>query len=201
MIRILIADDEELIRTAIVALLDLEDDLTVVAQADNGNDAVTLAAEHHPDIVLIDLEMPPTDGIYAAERILANTPRSKIVLITRHARPGVLKRALASGIAGFVPKSTPVSALATVIRDITGGKRYVDPHIAAAAIAADQCPLTPRELDTLRMTRQNDPVQHIAHTLHLTEGTIRNYLSTAMTKLGAPSRHAAADHAWENGWI
>ncbi|WP_167047645.1 response regulator transcription factor [Salinibacterium sp. ZJ454] len=200
MIRIIIADDEELIRTAIVALLDLEEDLTVVAQTDNGDDAYTLAAEHKPDIVLVDLEMPPTDGIYAAERILANVG-SKVILITRHARPGVLKRALASGVAGFVPKSTPVSALAAVIRSIAAGKRYVDPNIAAAALAADRCPLTPRELDTLRMTKQNASVQHIAHTLHLAEGTVRNYLSTAMAKLDAPSRHAAADIAWENGWI
>ncbi|MER5336911.1 response regulator transcription factor [Micromonospora sp. NPDC002717] len=201
MIRVLIADDEELIRTAVVALLDLEDDITVIAQADNGDDAMALAAAHDPDVVLLDLEMPPTDGIYTAERILGAHPRAKAVLVTRHARPGVLKRALASGIAGFVPKSTPVSALATVIRDIAAGRRYVDPDIAATALAADRCPLTPRELDVLRMTRQNAPIQHIARTLHLAEGTVRNYLSTAMTKLDAPSRHAAADIAWENGWV
>ena len=201
MIRVLIADDEELIRTAIVALLDLEDDIMVIAQADNGDDAITLAATHYPDIVLLDLEMPPTDGIYAAERILADTPRTKAILITRHARPGVLKRALASGIVGFVPKSTPVSALAAVIRDIAAGRRYVDPDIAAAALSADRCPLTPRELDVLRMTRQNSPIQHIAHSLHLAEGTVRNYLSSAMAKLDAPSRRAAADIAWERGWV
>ena len=201
MIRVLIADDEEMIRTAIVALLDLEDDITVIAQTDNGDDAITLAATHDPDIVLLDLEMPPTDGIHAAERILTGNARTKAILITRHARPGVLKRALASGIAGFVPKSTPVSALASVIREIAAGRRYVDPDIAAAALADDRCPLTPRELDVLRMTRQNAPVQHIARTLHLAEGTVRNYLSTAMTKLDASSRHAAADIAWEHGWV
>ncbi len=201
MIRVLIADDEELIRTAMVALLDLEDDITVIAQADNGDDAIALTATHKPDIVLLDLEMPPTDGIYAAERILANNRDTKAILITRHARPGVLKRALASGISGFIPKSTPVSALANVIRDIASGRRYVDPDIAAAALAAERCPLTPRELDVLRMTRQNSPIQHISHTLHLAEGTVRNYLSTAMAKLNAPSRHAAADIAWEHGWV
>ena len=201
MIRVLIADDEELIRTAIVALLDLEDDITVIAQANNGDEAITLARTRAPDIVLLDLEMPPTDGIYAAQRILADNPGTKAILITRHARPGVLKRALTSGIVGFIPKSTPVSALASVIRNIAAGQRYVDPDIAAAALTADRCPLTPRELDVLRMTRQNHPIQHLAHTLHLAEGTVRNYLSTAMTKLDAPSRHAAAEIAWEHGWI
>jgi len=200
MIRILIADDEELIRTAIVALLGLEVDLEVVAETDNGTDALELAKEHRPDIVVLDLEMPPTDGIYAAEAILG-TVETRVILVTRHARPGVLRRALAAGVSGFVPKSTPVSKVAGVIRHVAAGRRYVDPEIAATALQADTCPLTGRELDVLRMTRQNASIQQISAVLHLVEGTVRNYLSAAMSKLHAESRHAAATLAWENGWI
>jgi two-component system response regulator DesR len=199
-IRIVIADDEEMIRTAIAALLDLEDGLEVVAQAATGTAAIELARLHRPELVVLDLEMPPTDGLDAAQEILAGVD-TRVVLMTRHARPGVLKRAMAVGVSGFVPKSSPVSQLARVLRDVAAGKRYVDSEIAAAALNAEHCPLTDRELDVLRLTRQNASVQHIARTLHLAEGTVRNYLSSAMSRLDATSRHAAATTAWENGWI
>lgn len=201
MIRIVVADDEELIRTAIVSLLAMEDDLEVVAQSDNGADAVALVREHRPEIVLLDLEMPPTDGIETATEILATALQTHAVLMTRHARPGVLRRAMATGIAGFVPKSTSVSRLAEVLRDVAAGHRYVDPDLAAQALNADACPLTDRELDALRLTRTHASVQQIADTLHLAEGTVRNYLSSAMTKTGSESRHAAAEVAWQQGWI
>lgn len=200
MIRLLLADDEDLIRGALASLLDLEDDLQVVAQAATTTDAIALALEHRPDIAVLDLEMPPADGLHAAETIRAELP-TKIVLVTRHARPGVLRRALAAGVAGFVPKTTPASQLADILRNVANGNRYVDPDIAASALTESDCPLTDRELDVLRAARTGDSVQTIAEQVHLAPGTVRNYLSSAMTKLDVPSRHAATHRAWEEGWI
>jgi len=199
-IRIVLADDEQLIRGALVALLGLETDLDVVGSADNGTDALALARELAPDVCVLDLEMPPTDGIYAAEQILRSVD-TKVVIVTRHARPGVLRRALASKISGFVPKSTPAEKLASVIRDVAAGKRYVDPEIAATALNAESCPLTARELDVLRLSRAGDTVQSMAKTLHLAPGTVRNYISSAMARLGVQTRFEAAAVAWDHGWI
>lgn len=200
MIRLLIADDEELLRSALVSLLGLEDDLAVVAEASTSTDAVRLAREHAPDIAVLDLEMPPADGLRAAEEIRAGLP-TQIVLVTRHARPAVLRRALAAGVRGFVPKTTSASRLAEIIRDVAAGRRYVDPDIAASALTEDDCPLTDRELEVLRAARTGASVNEIAAQVHLAPGTVRNYLSTAMTKLRAPTRHAAAHQAWQQGWI
>lgn len=200
MIRLLLADDEDLIRGALAALLGLEDDFDILAQTNNSADAVTLAMEHRPDVCVLDLEMPPTDGIDAAEKITRATP-AKVIIVTRHARPGVLRRALAAKVSGFVPKSTPAEQLARVIRDVAHGKRYVDPDIAASALSGEVSPLTDRELDVLRLTRQNLSLAEIAKELHLAPGTVRNYVSTAMAKLGESSRYGAADQAWQQGWI
>lgn len=199
-IRLLIADDEHLIRGALEALLGLEPDIEVVASADNGVSAAELALETKPDICLLDLEMPRADGLEAAARILA-TVNTRVIIVTRHARPGVLRRALATRVSGFVPKSTPAEDLADVIRDVAAGKRYIDPEIAATALAAERCPLTDRELDALRISRTTTNVAQIAKQLHLAPGTIRNYLSSAMMKLNAGSRHEAAEKAWQQGWI
>lgn len=201
MIRLLLADDEDLIRGALAALLDLEDDLEVVAGVATSTAAVEQARGQRPDIAVLDLEMPPADGLEAAERILDELPGTKVVLVTRHARPGVLRRALAVGVVGFVPKTTPAARLAEILRDIAAGRRYVDPDIAASALTEDDCPLTERELEVLRSARTGISVDEIAKQVHLAPGTVRNYLSNAMTKLGATSRHAAAHHAWEQGWI
>ncbi|MGN9914388.1 response regulator transcription factor [Phytohabitans sp. LJ34] len=200
MIRLLLADDEDLLRGALAALLGLEDDIEVVAEASTSTDAVRLAAEHRPDIAVLDLEMPPTDGLRAAEEIRAALP-TRIVLVTRHARPAVLRRALAAGVSGFVPKTTEATRLAEIIRDVAAGRRYVDPEIAASALTEDACPLSERELEVLRASRTGASVREIAAQVHLAPGTVRNYLSSAMTKLGASSRHAAAHHAWQQGWI
>jgi two-component system response regulator DesR len=200
MIRLLLADDEDLLRGALAALLELEEDLSVVAEATTSTDAVRLAREHRPDIAVLDLEMPPADGLRAAEEIRAALP-TRIVLVTRHARPGVLRRALSAGVSGFVPKTTPAARLAEILRDIAAGRRYVDPDIAASALTEDDCPLTDRELQVLRAARTGASVNDIADQVHLAPGTVRNYLSAAMTKLGVSSRHAAAHRAWEQGWI
>ena len=199
-IRLILADDEQLIRGALVALLGLEADLEVVASADNGTEAVALAKAHVPDVCVLDLEMPPTDGIYAAEQIL-RTVNTRVIIVTRHARPGVLRRALASKVSGFVPKSTPAEKLASVIRDVAAGKRYVDPEIAATALNAESCPLTSRELEVLRLSRTGETIQSMAKTLHLAPGTVRNYVSSAMARLGVQTRFEAARIAWEQGWI
>ncbi|QOV40269.1 response regulator transcription factor [Streptomyces ferrugineus] len=200
MIRLLLADDEDLLRSALAALLGLEDDLTVVAEAATSTDAVRLARELRPDIAVLDLEMPPTDGLRAAEEIRAALS-TQVVLVTRHARPAVLRRALAAGVRGFVPKTTPATRLAEIIRDIAAGRRYVDPDIAASALTEDDCPLTDRELEVLRAARTGASIAEIATEVHLAPGTVRNYLSSAMSKLSVPTRHAAAHRAWEQGWI
>lgn len=200
MIRVLFADDEDLIRTALTTLLDLEDDIEVIASVSDGQAAVTKAVELTPDVCLLDLEMPGLDGVEAAEKI-ARSVTTKSIIVTRHARPGVLRRAMAAGVAGFVTKSTPASELAEVIRAIAAGKRHVDPDIAASALTAERTPLTDRELDVLRVGRDAATVGDIAAELHLAPGTVRNYLSQAMRKLGVATRREASDVAWEEGWI
>lgn len=200
MIRVLLADDEDLIRGAMAALLDLEPDLAVVAEAPTTTAAVELARRHRPDIAVLDLEMPPADGLSAAEAIRSELS-TLVVLVTRHARPGVLRRALHAGVSGFVPKTTPAASLAQILRSIAAGQRYVDPDIAASALTEDDCPLTPRELDILRAARTGATVTQIAAEVHLATGTVRNYLSSSMSKLGVSTRHAAAHRAWEEGWI
>ncbi|GAB4006908.1 response regulator transcription factor [Glycomyces albus] len=200
MIRLLLADDEEMLRGALAALLALEDDLEVVAEAATSTDAVRLARELRPDVAVLDLEMPPADGLRAAEEIRAELP-TRIVLVTRHARPAVLRRALSAGVGGFVSKSTPAERLAEIVREVVAGRRYVDPYIAASAMTEDDNPLTQRELEVLRLARTGASVSEIARQVHLAPGTVRNYFSSAMSKLGVSSRHAAAHRAWEEGWI
>ncbi|XKH57180.1 response regulator transcription factor [Citricoccus nitrophenolicus] len=199
MIRLLIADDEVLIRGALETLLGLEEDFEVVAGVDNGLQAVAAARDLAPDVCLLDLEMPEMDGVEAAGQILRQVA-TKVIIVTRHARPGVLRRALSAKVSGFVPKSTPAEELAKVIRDVAAGKRYVDPDIAATALGGERSPLTDRELDVLRAGRDAATVQQIAERLHLAPGTVRNYLSSAMGKLGVGTRREASQMAWEQGW-
>jgi two-component system, NarL family, response regulator DesR len=199
-ITVLIADDEALLRGALAALLDLEDGISIVAQAENGVDAAALAATHQPDVVLLDLEMPELDGLDAAARILEARPEQAIILLTRHGRPGVLRRALRVGVRGFLGKSIEPERLAQVIAEVHAGRRYIDSEISTAAMM-DDCPLTERELDVLRFTLDGDSVRELSGRLHLASGTVRNYLSSAMHKLGAASRHEAARTAVERGWL
>jgi len=200
MIRLLLADDEDLVREALATLLELEPDFQVVAQAGDGVRAVELDAEHLPDLVVLDLEMPGLDGVAAASRILA-ARTVPIVLLTRHARPGVLRRALSAGARAFVPKTTPADRLARILRDVHAGGRYVDSEIAATALTEGTCPLSDRELDVLRHVRDGASATVIAERVHLAPGTVRNYVSSAMTKLNAPTRAEAARIAYEEGWI
>ncbi|WP_433871323.1 response regulator transcription factor [Saccharopolyspora sp. CA-218241] len=197
MMRVVLADDEDLIRGALAALLDLEPDIEVVAQVGNGLDGVRAVERHRPDVAVFDLEMPELDGVEAARRLTG----VQIVLVTRHARPGVLKRALAAGVRGFVPKTTPATKLAAILRDVHGGGRYIDPEIAASALTEGACPLTDRELELLRHTLRGGTIAAIAAEVHLAQGTVRNYLSHAMAKLHVTTRHEAARRAWEEGWI
>ncbi|KWW38756.1 Transcriptional regulatory protein DesR [Micrococcus luteus] len=199
-IRVLVADDEVLIRGAVEALLALEEDLEVLPGISDGIAAVAAAQEHRPDVCLLDLEMPGLDGVEAARQILRSVP-TKVVIFTRHARPGVLRRALAEQVSGFVPKSTPAEELAVVLRQVVAGRRYVDPEIAASALTAEHSPLTERELDVLRVGRDAARVEDIAAALHLAPGTVRNHISNAIGKLGVRTRQEAERAAWEAGWI
>lgn len=200
MTRIVIADDENLLRGAIAALLDLEDGIEVVGQADNGADALTLVTRLRPDVVLLDLEMPGMDGIETASAILESIPGQSIVLLTRHGRPGVLKRALRAGVRGFVGKTVDPERLARIILDVHSGLRYIDAEISTTAMM-DDCPLTDRELELLQLTRDGLSVREMSTRLHLAGGTVRNYLSSAMHKTGGATRHDAARRASERNWL
>lgn len=200
MIRVLIADDEAMIRSALAALLRLEPDIDIVAECIDGEHALAEAMRLKPDVCLLDLEMPGLDGVEVAER-LHRTVATRCLVITRHARPGVLRRALSAGVAGFLPKSRGADEVAAVIRKVAEGGRYVDPEIAADALSDERSPLTDRELDVLRAGRRGETTGQIARVLSLAPGTVRNHVSAIITKLGLSSRQQAVLHAEERGWI
>ncbi|MDN3496626.1 response regulator transcription factor [Planococcus sp. APC 4015] len=200
MIRVLLADDEGMIRSALAALLRLEPDIDVVAECADGEEALARALELKPDVCLLDLEMPHLDGVEVAERLRRVLP-TRCVVVTRHARPGVLRRALASGVAGFLPKSRGADEVAAVIRRVAAGARYVDPEVAADALSDERSPLTDRELDVLRAGRRGETTGQIAKTLSLAPGTVRNHVSTVLGKLAVTTRQQAVLMAEERGWI
>lgn len=200
MTTVVLADDEVLLRKALGALLPLEDDIAVLAEAEDGEAAVRAVAEHEPDVLVIDLEMPGVDGLAAVERIRAARPEQVILMLTRHARPGVLRKALRLGVQGFVSKAAEPSHIATVIQTLHAGRRWVDPDVSALALV-DDCPLTEREVDVLRATSEGYSVADIAVRLHLAQGTVRNYLSNAMQKTQTRTRHEAARYAREHDWL
>src|SRR5690606_18516150 len=158
-IRVLLAEDETLIRDAVAAMLGLEDDIEVVAVAASGTEAVAASAKHSPDVAVLDLQMPGLDGIEVAERLQTELPSCGVVIVTSHGRPGYLKRALESGVRGFMPKTVSARVLAEVVRQVHAGGRYVDPELAASAIAAGASPLTPREADVLELAADGAPVE------------------------------------------
>lgn len=200
MIRVLLADDEQMIRSALAALLRLEGDIDVVAECADGEQALAAALRLQPDVCLLDLEMPGLDGVEVAER-LHRAIATRCVVVTRHARPGVLRRALASGVSGFLPKSRGADQVADVIRRVAGGARYVDPEIAADALSDERSPLTDRELDVLRVGRRGETTGQIAKTLSLAPGTVRNHISAVLAKLSVSTRQQAVLLAEERGWI
>ncbi|MFF7994096.1 response regulator [Kitasatospora xanthocidica] len=200
-VRVLLADDEHLIRGALAALLSLEDDLEVVAQAGSGPEALAMARTHRPDVAVLDLQMPGKDGIEVAAELRRLLPDCRCMIVTGHGRPGYLKRALEVGVRGFLPKTVSAADLAGIIRTVRSGGRYVDPELAADAISAGETPLTPRETDVLELAADGTSIAEIAERASLSPGTVRNYLSSAATKLGAENRHAAVRIAREHGWI
>ncbi|WP_268958149.1 response regulator transcription factor [Occultella glacieicola] len=200
-IRLLLADDENLIRDALAMMLGLEDDLEVLAQAASGPEAVAAATRFTPDVAVLDLQMPGLDGIEVAQRLAADVPGCRCIIVTSHGRPGYLKKALEAGVRGFLPKTASAKVLADVIRQVHDGGRYVDPELAADAIAAGASPLTAREADVLELAADGAPVEEIASRASLSPGTVRNYLSSAATKLGVGNRHEAARLARARGWI
>ncbi len=200
-IRVLLADDENLIRTALASLLAIQDDLEVVAQAASGEEALAMARRHRPDVAVLDLQMPGLDGIAVAETLVTELPACGSLILTSYGRPGHLKRALAAGVRGFLPKTVSAQVLADVVRTVHRGGRYVDPELAADAISAGDSPLTPREADVLELAAGGAPVDEIAKRAALTPGTVRNYLSSAAAKLGAANRHEAVQLARSRGWI
>jgi len=200
MIRVLIADDEGMIRSALAALLRLEGDIDVIAECSDGLQAVAEAERLLPDVCLLDLEMPGLDGVEVAER-LRRTVATRFVIVTRHARPGVLRRALAAGVSGFLPKSREAGEVAAVIRQVAAGGRYIDPEIAADALSDERCPLTIRELDVLRLGQHGETTAQIARALNLAPGTVRNHISLVLTKLTVDTRQQAVIMAKERGWI
>ena len=201
MIRVLLADDEHLIRGAIAALLGLEEDISVVAQAATGAEALRLARALHPDVAVLDLQLPDLDGVAVATTLHAELPACRTMIVTSHGLPGHLKRALTGGVRGFLPKTVSAEVLATVVRTVHAGGRYVDPQLAAEAISAGDSPLTAREADVLRLAADGASADEIARRAALSPGTVRNYLSAAVGKTGAANRHEAARIARGRGWI
>ena len=200
-IRLLLADDQELIRTALGVMLELEDDFEVVASVGHGDEAVAAAKQHQPDVALLDIEMPGIDGLAVAGVLAQEVPRCRSLILTTFGRPGYLRRAMESGARGFVVKDSPPERLAEAIRRVAAGERVVDPALAATTLAAGASPLTARERDVLVAARPGASVAEIAGKLFLSEGTVRNYLSSAIAKTGTRNRAEAVRTADERGWL
>lgn len=201
MIRVVLAEDEELIREALVGLLDREPDIEVVATAADGRKAVESCLAHRPDVAVVDLQMPHADGIEVITELGRVLPECAGVVLTGHGNPLELRRALSSGARGFLAKGAPGAALADVVRRVHEGSRYVDPLLAADALTAPPSPLTPRETDVLAAAREDRPVRDVARALFLSPGTVRNYLAAITQKLEAESRADAYRIAREQGWV
>ena len=200
-IRVLLAEDQAMIREALAALLSFEDDIEVVAQVGRGDEVVAAALASEPDVALLDIEMPGLDGLTAAAALRAARPGTRIVILTTFGRPGYLRRAMESGVSGFIVKDSPAEKLARTIREIRAGKKVIDPELAAAALAEGASPLTPRERDVLAASHDGATIAEIAAALYLSEGTVRNYLSACIQKAGARNRAEALRVAKERGWL
>jgi len=200
-IRVLLAEDQELVRGAMAALLSLEPDIDVVAQVGRGDEVVPVALASHPDIALVDIEMPGGDGIAAAAQLRSRLPACRVLILTTFGRPGYLRRAMAAGASGFMLKDAPAADLAVAIRRTVAGQRVVDPQLAAQALTEGDTPLSSRETEVLAASADGSSVALVAERLFLSEGTVRNHLSSAIQKLNARNRTEAARIAAEKGWL
>ncbi|WP_027860808.1 response regulator transcription factor [Marmoricola sp. URHB0036] len=200
-IRLLLADDQALVRGALSALLGLERDLEVVAEVSSGDQVVEAVREHRPDVALLDVEMPGLDGIEATAALRKAFPDVRVLIVTTFGRPGFLRRAMQAGASGFVVKDTPAAQLADAVRRVHAGLRVVDPVLATESLFAGESPLTARETEVLRSARGGAAVSAMAKELFLSEGTVRNHLSAAIGKTGAANRTEAVTIAEGNGWL
>jgi len=201
MIRVLLAEDQAMVRGALAALLELEGDIQIVAQVGRADEVVAQALATQPDVALLYIEMPGGDGLEAAASLRQALPTCRTLILTTFGRPGYLRRAMESGAVGFLLKDAPAAQLATAIRRAVAGERIVDPTLASAALSDGNNPLTERERETLAAASHGASIAEIAATLVLSEGTVRNYLSTAIQKLGAQNRVEAAHFAEQKGWL
>jgi two-component system, NarL family, response regulator DesR len=200
-IRLLLADDQELVREALGALLVLQQDFEIVASVSRGEQVAPVALETAPDVALLDIEMPGLDGLAAAAVLAAQVPSCRVVILTTFGRAGYLRRAMEAGAVGFVVKDAPAEALADAIRRVVKGERVIDPTLAAQTLAAGESPLTFRERDVLIASRSGTSVAEIAERLYLSEGTVRNYLSSSIAKTGGRNRMDALRIADDRGWL
>jgi len=200
-VRVLLAEDQAMVRGALSALLSLEDDIEIVAEASRGDEVLPAALDSLPDVALLDIEMPGGDGLEAAAVLHERLPSCLVVILTTFGRSGYLKRAMESGAVGFLLKDAPASELAEAIRGAMKGERVVDSALAAAALSEGDNPLTEREREVLATSEGGATIEDVAATLYLSEGTVRNYLSTAIKKLGARNRVEAARLAERKGWL
>ncbi|GAB3146262.1 response regulator transcription factor [Microbispora hainanensis] len=201
MIRVVLAEDQSMVRGALASLLGLEPDIEVVGEAADGEEVIAVAEATRPDIALLDIEMPGRDGISAAEELRRRVPGCRVVILTTFGRPGYLRRAMEAGAVAFLVKDSPASELAAAIRRVLRGERVIDPGLAAAALSAGPNPLSPRERDVLSAAADGSTINDIALRLHLSEGTVRNYLSAAIQKTGARNRIEAVQKAQAQGWL
>ncbi|MFJ3708809.1 DNA-binding response regulator [Streptomyces sp. NPDC090053] len=201
MIRLLLAEDQSMVREALAALLGLEPDFEVVAQVARGDEVLAAARTHTVDVALLDIEMPGMTGIDAAAELQRGLPALKVVVLTTFGRPGYLRRAMESGAHAFLVKDAPAAQLAAAVRKVLAGERVIDPTLAAAALSDGANPLTERERAVLRAAADGSTNAELAAALHLSQGTVRNYLSTAIQKLTARNRAEAVRIAREKGWL
>ncbi|WP_371778458.1 response regulator transcription factor [Streptosporangium subroseum] len=201
MIRVLLAEDQGMMRGALALLLDLEDDLEIVATVGAGDEVVPAALEARPDVALLDIEMPGISGLDAAAELRDRLPGCRVLMLTTFGRPGYLRRAMEAGAAGFLVKDGPVEELAAAIRRVLAGEKVIDPALAAAALSTGANPLTDRERDVLVAAADGATIADISSRLHLSESTVRNYLSAAIGKTGTRNRVEAARTARHNGWL
>lgn len=200
-IRLLLADDQALVRGALATMLGLETDIDVVAEVGRGDEVVEAARAASPDVALLDVEMPGIDGIAAADALRHDLPNVRVLMVTTFGRPGYLRRAMQAGATGFVVKDTPARRLAEMVRDVAAGHLVIDPQLAAETLSSGDSPLSERETEVLRSASSGGTVADIARELRLSQGTVRNYLSSAIGKTEARTRAEAVRVAESNGWL